>query len=114
MDEFQRAVWLDKLEKLKQQAEDGDAYELMYIFGTIYAALEQGQLPQLKEQYSKFVDTRIREIEEHLRTLEGRLEDSIVEQARGIISSPYEDFKLKDEHDDHFPFDQNSEEDQCV
>lgn len=110
MDEFQRIMWLNKLEQLKQQAEDDN--ELMFIFGIVYAALEQGQLSRLKEQYSKFADIRIKELEDDLKKLEDQLGDIVIERAQKIISSPYDDFKLGNKHDDYFPFNESGENDQ--
>lgn len=112
MDNFQKAVWLENLSQLKQQTEDEGIFDLSYIFGVTFAALEQGELPRLKEQFVQFAHIKTKELEEQLCKLQEQMGDAIVQKAREIISPSREDFKLKKTHDDHFPFREDETEDQ--
>ena len=98
MDEFEKAIWLSKLETLQEEAEDADISELAYLFSVIHISMQHGQLQKLKEQFSFFLTEELEETQERLKTLRKIQE-----------SKNTENFLYNETDDNHFPFSKDSE-----
>jgi hypothetical protein len=98
MDEFEKIIWLGKLETLKEEAEDSDISELAYLFSVICTSVKNGQLSKLQEQFSVFLIEEIEKTQERLRTLHGIQEIEKINE-----------FLYNEDDDDHFPFNDDSD-----
>ena len=103
MENIERILWLNKIENLRGEAQENGLADLAFILWTLYAAVEQGFLPELKEHYSQFVDARIEQ-----------LESEIEQKKQQLKQDEIDEYLYDDEQDQHNPFLDGEKEDNTI